>query len=491
MNRHFIRPALISALVGASVAGAATAQAAPGGHHKASTSTTSTSTTTTAATPAPTAPVTAAHLRITLTTTSDWAQVHLTPGKVVAAHKASDSGAGNYAEVADGIAVSAVTGTRVVTTDVVVSETTGASSFSLEIDKGYAGTATVAVSNLNGSTPRQVVTATDSVHSTTDTRNHTVTTLSRSAVYGSIQLVVPKAENRKLVLAFYYPWYASYDKATLADQPSDPRSVWDPAGVTSMTRQAKDNGVNGFIVSWHGNAKDGPAFNVAKTAAEQNGQVVTPYIETPSATSTASPTKPDPQVVTTWIQEALTRQSSPAFLKAADGVPVVFVYQMSSMALSQWQDVLSTLAASGQQVHLFGDAVGIGFQSLVEWGVHRYATLDDPATLTSWSQSTALSARAGAVVDPAAAPRVYAGTVSPGFNDQALRGTLNPIIPRDNGARYDATWQAALAGNPDWVLVSTWNEWYEDSQIEPGVATGGGALQQTADHAAAWRASGS
>ena len=486
MNRHLIRPALICAVVGTSVVGVASAQAATSGKHKATTSTTTTTTTSTTTTTA--APVNAAHLRVTLTTTSGWAQAHLTPGKIVAAHKTSDSGVGTYTDLADGIAVGSVTGTRVVSTDLVVSETSGASQFSLEIDKGYNGTATVTITNLNGS-PRQVANVTDSVHNVNDAKNHTVTQLSRGTVLGTTPLTLPHGDNRKLVLAFYYPWFANYDQTTLADRPADPRSVWDAAGVESMTQQAKANGVNGFIVSWHGDAKDGSAFDLAKQSAARNGQVVTPYIETLAATSDRSPTSADPFVVYTWIQQALTRQSSPAFLKAADGIPVVFVYQMEALSPGQWQGVVDTLAANGQQVHLFGDSRNAAYLPY-EYGVHRYAVNDDATTLTSWSTDTALTARAGAVVDSAATPSVYAGTVSPGFNDQLLRGLLHPIVSRDNGARYDATWQAALAGDPDWVLVSTWNEWFEDSQIEPGLLTGGQALQQTATQTAAWRGTG-
>jgi len=466
VNRHLIRPALICALMGTSVIGAVSAQAGSNA-----------------------TPVTAAHLRITLTTNSDWAQAHLTPGKIVAANKTSDSGAGTYTDLADGIAVGRVTGNRQVSTDVVVSETSGAAQFALEIDKGFNGTASVTVTNLNGSTPRQVVSVTDSVHNVNDSRNHTVTQVSRGAVLGATPLTLSHADSRKLVLAFYYPWFASYDQATLADHPADPRNVWNAAGVDSMTKQAKANGVNGFIVSWHGNAKDGSAFDLATQAAERNGQVVTPYIETLAATSDRSPTSADPLVVYNWIQQALGRQSSPAFLKAADGVPVVFVYQMAALSTGQWQGVLGALASNGQQVHLVGDSRNPAYLPL-EWGLHRYAVNDDAASLTKWSSDTALTARADAAVDPSATPHLYAGTVSPGFDDQGLRGALNPVISRDNGGRYDATWQAALAGDPDWVLVSTWNEWYEGSQIEPGLLTGGQALEQTATNAEVWRGTG-
>ncbi len=66
------------------------------------------------------------------------------------------------------------------------------------------------------------------------------------------------------------------------------------------------------------------------------------------------------------------------------------------------------------------------------------------------------------------------GARSPGEDDSLLgRPPANTIvIPRLNGTRYTATWQAAWDSEPEWALVSTWNEWYEATNISPGVQTG-------------------
>jgi len=91
------------------------------------------------------------------------------------------------------------------------------------------------------------------------------------------------------------------------------------------------------------------------------------------------------------------------------------------------------------------------------------------------------------VLDPRLQPRLFVGTVQPGFDDRRLRGDANPVIDRNGGARYDQTWAAALAGSPDWIVVTSWNEWFEDTQIEPGVETGSGALDQTATWSGAFK----
>nr|AIA15408.1 Unknown Function [uncultured bacterium] len=32
---------------------------------------------------------------------------------------------------------------------------------------------------------------------------------------------------------------------------------------------------------------------------------------------------------------------------------------------------------------------------------------------------------------------------------------------------YETNWQAALDSNPEWITITSWNEWYEGTQIEP------------------------
>ena len=42
-------------------------------------------------------------------------------------------------------------------------------------------------------------------------------------------------------------------------------------------------------------------------------------------------------------------------------------------------------------------------------------------------------------------------------------------LPRNAGTTYEATWQAAIASGTDWVLITTFNEWWEGTAIEPSV----------------------
>jgi hypothetical protein len=63
------------------------------------------------------------------------------------------------------------------------------------------------------------------------------------------------------------------------------------------------------------------------------------------------------------------------------------------------------------------------------------------------------------------------------------------VQDRADGSYYQATWDGALASNPSWaVMVSTFNEWAESTQIEPSVQFGDQYLQITRLNAETFRA---
>jgi hypothetical protein len=72
-----------------------------------------------------------------------------------------------------------------------------------------------------------------------------------------------------------------------------------------------------------------------------------------------------------------------------------------------------------------------------------------------------------------------AAPVSPGYDDTRLGRSFPTFVDRRNGQRYDETWAAALRSLPDWIIVTSWNEYYEQTHIVPGASTSDRALRQT------------
>jgi hypothetical protein len=52
-------------------------------------------------------------------------------------------------------------------------------------------------------------------------------------------------------------------------------------------------------------------------------------------------------------------------------------------------------------------------------------------------------------------------------------------LDRANGQTYEATFQGALASQPDWLIVGSFNEWVEGTYIEPSEQYGDSYLKIT------------
>ncbi len=64
-----------------------------------------------------------------------------------------------------------------------------------------------------------------------------------------------------------------------------------------------------------------------------------------------------------------------------------------------------------------------------------------------------------------------------------LRAEGRPVVfvyGRALGALSPAEWQEAIAAAPDYVLITSWNEWHEGSEIEPSTEYGSLLLDETA-----------
>lgn len=78
-------------------------------------------------------------------------------------------------------------------------------------------------------------------------------------------------------------------------------------------------------------------------------------------------------------------------------------------------------------------------------------------------------------------PQLHRGTaqIGPGYDDRAVPGRRTPVRERESGAFYEYSWQRALAHRPELVLLETWNEMHEGSELCPTRECGGQYLELT------------
>jgi hypothetical protein len=64
-------------------------------------------------------------------------------------------------------------------------------------------------------------------------------------------------------------------------------------------------------------------------------------------------------------------------------------------------------------------------------------------------------------------PQLHRGTaqIGPGYDDRAVPGRRTPVRDRENGAFYGYSWQQALVHRPELVLLETWNEMHEGTEL--------------------------
>ena len=83
--------------------------------------------------------------------------------------------------------------------------------------------------------------------------------------------------------------------------------------------------------------------------------------------------------------------------------------------------------------------------------------------------------------------RISCVTVIPGYDDTKIR---KPGLKaeRHDGQTYQVLWEEALKADPDWVLITSWNEWHEGSEIEPSWEDGDKFIKLTGGYAQRFRA---
>ena len=103
---------------------------------------------------------------------------------------------------------------------------------------------------------------------------------------------------------------------------------------------------------------------------------------------------------------------------------------------------------------------------------------DAESRLTVWNTAWSLAAEAGM--------RVRIATVSPGYDDSMLTdqrrtGNRRRQVPREDGATYRQMldWVEALPQRPHLVLISTFNEFHENTHVEPTAGNGSLYIEMT------------
>ncbi len=271
---------------------------------------------------------------------------------------------------------------------------------------------------------------------------------------------------RRMIMSPDYPLDGPYDSL-------------DPTLIRRQLHDLKTAGIDGSIVSWWGIGDySDRVLDALVGAALGSEHQVTIYYETPMLGWRKD--LPPAQRVLADMQYLLGKHGSKASWLKADGKPVIVIYVVDTQPLEVWFQAKEGLVAAGFDPFFLGDTFSLEALAVMD-GLHTYNPV---GRLVRGEDLPALYRRvAGGVHDEG---KLYAATVLPGYDDRKIR-TPGTCLARENGGCYDRTWRAALESRPDWVLVTSWNEWFEGSEIEPSLEFGTDYLWQTAQYARAFR----
>lgn len=238
-------------------------------------------------------------------------------------------------------------------------------------------------------------------------------------------------------------------------------------------RIAKSAGIDGFIVSWWWN-KDLTPNSVLPTlldAAAQENFKVTIYF--PAVYNGSSSLPMSNEDLLRLFRGFFANYEHDQRYFMIDGRPVIFVYAADAEPLAVWRNVFSTLTAEGHKAFYVGERAKPDYLEVFD-GIHIYMPMNELklGTLDALYNNLQISTRSYGLLYPDKAGKLWAATLVPGYDDGLLnRGTIT-IVPRNDGGTYRQTLDAALTSNPDWILITSFNEWYENSHIEPSANYG-------------------
>lgn len=311
--------------------------------------------------------------------------------------------------------------------------------------------------------------------------------------------VIREIETDRKVFALFYPMFGTPAGATGKWRHWDPTlanfaaahkplvGYYDSADKATLERQVIEGteaGLDAFALSWWGknSYEDARTAEILPIARENNFKIFI-YYETLEGTPTMSGKKS--RIIDEFTHIYNNYGNHPAYFKV-DEKPVIFVYSkvLDEIPMDVWEDILATLRENNIDFHINGDVT-----TEADTNNNKVFNLFDSVHTDGSDHGNDIRTELYFQVMSYKAyqkRQIVCGAVGTGWDDSGIT-EKSTVIDREGGKVYEESWQAVRPANVDWIIINSWNEFHEGTEIEPTVEYGRTYLQFTKQHAEKWK----
>ena len=276
----------------------------------------------------------------------------------------------------------------------------------------------------------------------------------------------------------------------MSDLPTTKYNSSDDATINRQLQEATKAGITGFISSWWG-AGDQTDKNFARLLALSATLEQTTHVHFASTIyfESDAPALQGTNKIVSSLRYVLSHYGNDPHFFHWQGKPVLFFWDPlgNGRTLAQWAAIRKQVdpknrtiwSAEGVDTNLLNVFDGLHLFSAAYWGIQH----NDMNAVDQGFRAKINSYNKGHKTH-----KIWAAGVLPGYDDTRVPGRKGTyIVQRKNGATYRESWTGALSSNPDWVTITSFNEWFEGAMIEPSVHYGNLYLNITQQYTKQWR----
>ena len=318
------------------------------------------------------------------------------------------------------------------------------------------------------------------------------------AVTGAIEVKQYMEEYQKKIFTFYYAWYgnpfgpSAHDSWGIVDADTlsassnyplmGPYDSRDESVVRAHMAMMKQAGIDGVIIEW--SRKDltyvldiAHEYELETSIYGIGGSNFNEYVD--------------------WTEQNIQKyRGHPSFMHG-DDQPILFIWSIpGSLEPVQgpefWTEVFDEVESRIGPIIVCGDNLEPEFDEVFEWN-HFYLFLEFFLYEEYYTEAVdSMMFRVPGDTD-SLFDYVYANetiqvflkpisfTIAPGYDDTLIRYPGDKL-DRDDDELFRALWDTALRLDPHSIILSTWNEWYEGTDIEPSREHGFKYLEMTREY---------